>query len=495
MKVEHASVCPLDCPDTCSLTVTVDDSRIVGIRGSRANPYTDGVICAKVPKAYPEFVHGDRRLRTPLKRVGAKGEARFERISWDEALDIHLRAYECGYRRARTAGRHAAELWRAARAAGRRLDGPALLPSHGRQPARPQAAVRRHPHRGVGRDLRHGDRHQARADRGLAADRGVGQQRHVVEPAHHAADQSRPAGGRQAGGCRSAPHQDRRAGRSAPGPAPRHRRGAGVGGRRRSRASRCAGPRVHRAVGERLRGVHGAGAAVDDRAGGRDVRAGGGRRRALRRVVRHDLAGLHHRGQRARAQPQRRQRHPGGVRAARAGRQVRSGRRWPHQRRVVRVSQDAAEAGPARPGAARYPHAQHRGRRHPPHQWNAEATAQGPVHLQPQRGRGASRSEPDAARAEPGGSLHRRHRGRDDRHHAVLRRRAAGVHPLRASRHLRRLWPALAAARRAGDPAAGRGAVQHGDLPAPGRALRLHRAVLQGHRRRADRRRRSIRPT
>ena len=87
MKVEHASVCPLDCPDTCSLTVTVDDSRIVGIRGSRANPYTDGVICAKVPKAYPEFVHGDRRLRTPLKRVGAKGEARFERISWDEALD------------------------------------------------------------------------------------------------------------------------------------------------------------------------------------------------------------------------------------------------------------------------------------------------------------------------------------------------------------------------------------------------------------------------
>jgi anaerobic selenocysteine-containing dehydrogenase len=88
MKVEHASVCPLDCPDTCSLTVTVEDDRIVGIRGSRANPYTDGVLCAKVPKAYPEFVHGERRLRTPLKRVGRKGEGRFVRISWDEALDI-----------------------------------------------------------------------------------------------------------------------------------------------------------------------------------------------------------------------------------------------------------------------------------------------------------------------------------------------------------------------------------------------------------------------
>ena len=87
MKTEHASVCPLDCPDTCSLTVTVEDTRIVGIRGSRANPYTDGVICAKVPKAFPEFVHGERRIRTPLKRVGARGEDRFVRISWDEALD------------------------------------------------------------------------------------------------------------------------------------------------------------------------------------------------------------------------------------------------------------------------------------------------------------------------------------------------------------------------------------------------------------------------
>jgi anaerobic selenocysteine-containing dehydrogenase len=87
MKTEHASVCPLDCPDTCSLTVTVEDTQIVGIRGSRANPYTDGVICAKVPRAFPELVHGERRIRTPLKRVGAKGEDRFVRISWDEALD------------------------------------------------------------------------------------------------------------------------------------------------------------------------------------------------------------------------------------------------------------------------------------------------------------------------------------------------------------------------------------------------------------------------
>ena len=88
MKVEHPSVCPLDCPDTCSLTVTVEDERIVSIRGSRANPYTAGVLCAKVPQAYPGFVHGEGRLKTPLRRTGAKGEGRFERISWSQALDI-----------------------------------------------------------------------------------------------------------------------------------------------------------------------------------------------------------------------------------------------------------------------------------------------------------------------------------------------------------------------------------------------------------------------
>jgi len=88
MKTEHPSVCPLDCPDTCSLTVTVEDDRIVSIRGSRANPYTAGVLCAKVPEAYPGFVHGEGRLTAPLRRVGAKGQGRFERISWAQALDL-----------------------------------------------------------------------------------------------------------------------------------------------------------------------------------------------------------------------------------------------------------------------------------------------------------------------------------------------------------------------------------------------------------------------
>jgi anaerobic selenocysteine-containing dehydrogenase len=88
MMIEKASVCPLDCPDTCSLTVTIADDQVVAVRGSRANPITHGAVCTKVVKYYPEFVHGKNRLRHPLKRVGGKGEGRFAQISWKEALDI-----------------------------------------------------------------------------------------------------------------------------------------------------------------------------------------------------------------------------------------------------------------------------------------------------------------------------------------------------------------------------------------------------------------------
>jgi anaerobic selenocysteine-containing dehydrogenase len=88
---ERASVCTFDCPDTCSLTVSVDEGRIVKVRGSDAVPYTAGIICNKVARDMGEFVHGPRLLH-PLRRVGPKGSEQFERISWDTALDeIHER--------------------------------------------------------------------------------------------------------------------------------------------------------------------------------------------------------------------------------------------------------------------------------------------------------------------------------------------------------------------------------------------------------------------
>ncbi len=80
------SVCPLDCPDRCSLEVRVEDGRAASITGSRVNPLTDGFICAKV-RRFPERVYGPDRLLHPLRRTGPKGEGRFERITWDEALD------------------------------------------------------------------------------------------------------------------------------------------------------------------------------------------------------------------------------------------------------------------------------------------------------------------------------------------------------------------------------------------------------------------------
>lgn len=84
------SVCPLDCPDTCSLSVEVTKGEITRVRGSQANPFTAGVICNKVSRFYPDFVHGETRLTHPMKRVGDG----FERITWDEALDLVYEAFQ-----------------------------------------------------------------------------------------------------------------------------------------------------------------------------------------------------------------------------------------------------------------------------------------------------------------------------------------------------------------------------------------------------------------
>lgn len=87
MISELPSVCPMDCPDTCSLTVTVEDDKVIKVRGSDANPFTKSVLCNKISRYYPEFVHGENRLTNPLRRVGKKGAAEFEVISWEQAFD------------------------------------------------------------------------------------------------------------------------------------------------------------------------------------------------------------------------------------------------------------------------------------------------------------------------------------------------------------------------------------------------------------------------
>jgi len=83
------SACPLDCPDLCSLDVTVEAGKVVSVDGSALTPITDGFICGKV-RNIAEHLYGDDRVLTPLVREGKKTDAapRFRPAGWDEALDL-----------------------------------------------------------------------------------------------------------------------------------------------------------------------------------------------------------------------------------------------------------------------------------------------------------------------------------------------------------------------------------------------------------------------
>ncbi len=77
--------CPHDCPDTCSWQVTVENGRAVRVAGDPDHPFTRGFLCTKVNR-YVERTYHPERLTTPLRRVGAKGEGRFEPVTWDVAI-------------------------------------------------------------------------------------------------------------------------------------------------------------------------------------------------------------------------------------------------------------------------------------------------------------------------------------------------------------------------------------------------------------------------
>ena len=78
--------CPHDCPDTCAMLVTVENGRATKVRGDPDHPFTRGGLCVKV-NDYTNHTYSPDRVLYPLRRVGAKGEGRFDRITWDEALD------------------------------------------------------------------------------------------------------------------------------------------------------------------------------------------------------------------------------------------------------------------------------------------------------------------------------------------------------------------------------------------------------------------------
>lgn len=79
------SVCSLDCPDQCGLLVHKKDGKITKIEGDPNHPVTQGSICNKV-RHMTHRLYDENRLQYPLKRIGKKGEGKFARISWEEAI-------------------------------------------------------------------------------------------------------------------------------------------------------------------------------------------------------------------------------------------------------------------------------------------------------------------------------------------------------------------------------------------------------------------------
>ncbi|MBP2239611.1 anaerobic selenocysteine-containing dehydrogenase [Cytobacillus eiseniae] len=80
------AVCPLDCPDQCGLLLHKENGKIVKVEGDPNHPVTKGNICNKV-RNMKERIYDEKRLKHPLKRIGAKGEGKFKQISWDEAIE------------------------------------------------------------------------------------------------------------------------------------------------------------------------------------------------------------------------------------------------------------------------------------------------------------------------------------------------------------------------------------------------------------------------
>ena len=106
-------VCPHDCPDTCVMTVDVEGGRAVAIGGDPEHRFTQGFLCAKVNQ-YLDRVYSSERLLHPMRRVGRKGEGRFERISWDQALDLAAARLVEIAAAGRAPAEHVRDVWREA---------------------------------------------------------------------------------------------------------------------------------------------------------------------------------------------------------------------------------------------------------------------------------------------------------------------------------------------------------------------------------------------
>lgn len=79
------SICQA-CHCECGVLVHVRDGKVIKIEGDTENPMNRGFTCVK-GQAQPQVVHHPDRLTNPMRRVGDRGSGKWERISWDKALN------------------------------------------------------------------------------------------------------------------------------------------------------------------------------------------------------------------------------------------------------------------------------------------------------------------------------------------------------------------------------------------------------------------------
>ena len=255
------------------------------LRGNPDHPFSQGELCPKVNR-FLDRVYDPGRITTPLRRVGAKGEGRFEPITWDEALA------EIGERLQQIVAEHGGE---------------AIMPylSAGNQSLLAMSFGERFWHR-IGASRVTGALCGAAAGAGAASTHGTGKALDSVRAApleahhpvghQHAPHQPSPVAGHRGGagrrgdrgGDRSHPHDDRRIGRLVRAAAPGYRRGADAGDDARPRSRRPDRPRMAVGVRAWLRATRCARGRLDARARRRHVRHRRRRDRGVGACLRHD---------------------------------------------------------------------------------------------------------------------------------------------------------------------------------------------------------------
>lgn len=86
MTKQIHSTC-LGCIGNCGVIYTVEKNKIVKVNGDPKHPITKGFMCPK-GRAVEEIRSHPERLKYPMKKKGEKGSGQWERISWDEALEM-----------------------------------------------------------------------------------------------------------------------------------------------------------------------------------------------------------------------------------------------------------------------------------------------------------------------------------------------------------------------------------------------------------------------